>query len=85
MVRGTRTKALERIETSDFVIADLTTANPNVYLEIGYAWGLMKQTVLLIRDTNELQFDTRGQRCLPYTSIKDLETKLKTELSNLKL
>lgn len=73
----------QRIATSVFVIADLTTANPNVYLEIGYAWGLNKKTVLLIKDTKELKFDTRGQRCLPYTSIKDLETKLKTELENL--
>ncbi len=75
----------ERIATSDFVIADLTSANPNVYLEVGYAWGLNKKTVLLIKDTNELKFDTRGQKCLPYTTIKDLETKLKNELSNLKI
>ena len=72
-----------RIATADFVIADLTTANPNVYLEIGYAWGLNKKTVLLIKDTKELKFDTRGQRCLTYTTIKDLETKLKNELANL--
>ena len=75
----------ERIATSHFVIADLTTANPNVYLEVGYAWGLDKKTVLLIKDTKDLKFDTQGQRCLPYISIKDLETKLKTELTNLKL
>jgi nucleoside 2-deoxyribosyltransferase len=75
----------ERIATSDFVIADLTTANPNVYLEVGYAWGLKKKTVLLIKDPKELKFDIRGQRCLPYTSIKDLENKLKNELTNLKL
>ncbi len=75
----------ERIANSDFVIADLTTANPNVYLEVGYAWGLHKKTVLLIKDANELEFDTRGQRCLQYTTIKDLENKLKTELASLKL
>ena len=75
----------ERIATSDFVIADLTTANPNVYLEVGYAWGLNKKTVLLIRDASELAFDTRGQRCLQYTTIKDLETKLKNEIATLKL
>jgi hypothetical protein len=75
----------ERIATSDFVIADLTTANPNVYLEVGYAWGLKKKTVLLVKDPKELKFDIRGQRCLPYTSIKDLENKLKNELTNLKL
>jgi hypothetical protein len=74
-----------RIATAHFIIADLTTANPNVYLEVGFAWGLNKQTVLLIKDTKELKFDTRGQRCLSYTSIKDLETKLKLELDNLKI
>ncbi|MCP5064535.1 MAG: hypothetical protein GY936_19025, partial [Ignavibacteriae bacterium] len=74
-----------RIATADFIIADLTTANPNVYLEVGYAWGLNKKTVLLIKDTKDLKFDTRGQRCLPYTTIKDLETKLKSELIKLKI
>ncbi len=74
-----------RIASADFVIADLTTANPNVYLEIGYAWGLNKRTILLIKDTKDLKFDIRGQRCLSYASIKDLETKLKSELNNLDL
>ena len=32
---------------ADRGVADLTTANPNVYLEIGYAWGMGKPTVLL--------------------------------------
>jgi hypothetical protein len=74
-----------RISSADFVIADLTTANPNVYLEIGYAWGLNKKTILLIKDTDDLRFDTRGQRCLPYSSIKDMETKLKNELIALNI
>lgn len=74
----------KRIVSAEFVIADLTTANPNVYLEVGFAWGQNKRTILLIKDTKDLRFDTRGQRCLPYVSIKDLETKLKAELANLK-
>jgi hypothetical protein len=74
-----------RISSANFVIADLTTANPNVYLEVGFAWGQNKKAVLLIKDTTELKFNTRGQRCLPYKSIKDLETKLKAELDNLNI
>jgi len=31
----------KRIETSDYVIADMTKANANVYLEVGYAWDGM--------------------------------------------
>jgi len=30
----------DRISNSDLVIADVTGANANVYLEIGYAWGV---------------------------------------------
>ncbi|OAB78923.1 TIR domain-containing protein [Cochleicola gelatinilyticus] len=74
---------LQRIESAELVIADLSLANPNVYLEVGYAWGKGKKTVLIINDSNELKFDTRGQRCLPYKRIKDLERVLTNELKNL--
>ncbi len=73
----------KRINQADLVIADLTTANPNVYLEVGYAWGCNKPTVLLAQDANELKFDVRGQRCLVYNSIKELEELLQRELQNL--
>jgi hypothetical protein len=65
------------------VIPDLTTANPNVYLDFGYAWGCGVPTVLLTRDTGDLKFDVRGQRCLAYKRIKELEELLATELQNL--
>ncbi len=74
-----------RITKSSFIIADLSGANPNVYLEIGYAWGLNKPTLLLINDTKELKFDVRGQRCISYSNIKDLENKLTNELNKLVL
>ena len=55
-----------RIKAATLVVADLSYANPNVYLEVGYSWGLRKPTVLLVRDSEELKFDVRGQRCLVY-------------------
>lgn len=75
----------KRILNATLVIADLTTANPNVYLEVGYAWGCGKPTILLIRDSDELKFDVKGQRCLVYKKIKELETNLRKEIKNLNL
>lgn len=73
----------ERIKTASLVVADLTGANPNVYLEVGFAWGCGVPTVLLANDASELKFDTRGQRCLTYSKIRDLEEKLALELKSL--
>jgi hypothetical protein len=70
----------QRICSATFVIADLSTANPNVYLEVGYAWGCGRPTILLVRDTTDLKFDVKGQRCLVYKSIKQLEEILGKEL-----
>lgn len=74
----------QRVKSAALVVADLTDANPNVYLEVGYAWGVGIPTVLLVRDTNHLKFDVRSQRCLPYDRIKDLEIALTKELKGLK-
>jgi len=72
------------INRSVAVVADLTNSNPNVYLEVGYAWGIQKPTILLIQDGHELCFDVRGQRCLKYSSIRSLEETLTSELKALK-
>ncbi len=74
----------KRIACASLIIADLSTANPNVYLEVGYAWGCGKPTVLLVRDATELKFDVKNQRCLVYTNIKDLEDNLRRELQTLR-
>lgn len=73
----------KRIRNAAFVIGDLTTANPNVYLEVGFAWGCDIPTILLVQDTAELKFDVKGQRCIVYKSIKHLEENLQKELENL--
>lgn len=74
----------KRIENAAIVIAELSGANPNVYLEVGYAWGKGRPTILLIRDAKELRFDVRGQRCLVYERIRDLEKALVKELKECK-
>lgn len=73
----------KKIETAAVVIAELSGANPNVYLEIGYAWGKGRPTILLMKNDQDLLFDVRGQKCLKYERIRDLEEALKNELKEL--
>jgi len=50
---------------------------------VGYAWGFQRPTILLTRDLNDLRFDVRGQRCVVYKRIRDLEDNLKHELAEM--
>jgi hypothetical protein len=75
----------DRIMRSRVVIADLSFANSNVYLEVGYAWGCGKPTILLVRHGEDLKFDVKGQRFLVDRRIKDLEDSLRKELAALRL
>jgi hypothetical protein len=70
----------ERIGRASLVIAEITGANANVYLEVGYAWGRNVRTVLVTRDTEDVRFDLKTQRCLIYRNIQDLEEQLDAEL-----
>ena len=74
-----------RIKSAALVVAELSETNPNVYLEVGFAWGCGVPTVLVAREDSQLPFDARGQRCLFYKRIKDLEEALRDELQALKL
>jgi hypothetical protein len=74
----------ERISRADLVIADLTGKNANVYLEVGFAWGCGKPTMLVVSRSEDLGFDVRGQRCLVYDSdITVLEELVRKELAGL--
>lgn len=72
-----------RIHLARLVIAEVTEANPNVYLELGYAWGRGIPTLLLTRDKSTLMFDIQGHRFREYQLIQDLEKHLREELPML--
>jgi hypothetical protein len=73
-----------RIDSAALVVADLSSANPNVYLEVGYAWGRGVNTVLIVERGDDLKFDVRAQRCLIFESIRHLEELLTAELRSLR-
>lgn len=74
----------KRIVSSHGVIALLNGRNPNVFLEVGYSWANNRPTILILKDGEEMPFDVRGQRCIRYKSIIQLEKALADEIGGLK-
>jgi hypothetical protein len=74
-----------RISTAALVIADLTTARPNVYLEVGFAWGKNRNVIFLAREGETLHFDVSTHRCIYYRNIKHLKNQLVELLRGLNL
>ncbi len=56
----------KKIIESKFVIAEITTSNPNVYYEVGFARALKKQIILIAEKTTKLPFDISPFRILFY-------------------
>src|SRR5271167_1235248 len=57
----------ERLLLCDYAVADLTTANPNVFYELGIRHGIRPHsTVLIFGKGVRLPFDVSPLRSLPY-------------------
>jgi hypothetical protein len=56
----------EGIQTSGFIIADMTGRNANVFYELGLAHGIGKEVILLTQSLEDVPFDLRHLRCLTY-------------------
>jgi hypothetical protein len=78
-----KARMLERIRTARLMVALLDSGNPNVYLEVGYAWGVETRTILIAHDGELLPFDVRGERVLLYDRIYRLKQMLTAELNRL--
>lgn len=82
----------ERLILCDFAIADLTTANANVFYELGIRYTAKPFTTFSIFETGtKIPFDLVDVRCFPYTivdkEIVDLEKKkeaLKAYIAGIK-
>jgi nucleoside 2-deoxyribosyltransferase len=76
-------RIMDGIRAAHFVVADLTLERPNVYLEVGYAWGLNKPVILLAREGQRLHFDLSHHKCLFYTRIGKLADVLEKHVLEL--
>jgi tetratricopeptide (TPR) repeat protein len=83
----------ERLILCDYAVADLTTANANVFYELGIRHAVKPYTTITIfASGSKLPFDLTAVRCLPYdydkekhlTNIKKNITALATQLINAK-
>lgn len=69
-------KILAMISKARFVIADLTYERPNVYFELGYARGLGKTVITILRAGTTAHFDVRDWTYLEYFDSRPLENDL---------
>ncbi len=71
-----------QIDAADFIIADLTGKNPNVFYEIGYAHAKGKPCTLLTQRTEDIPFDLKHHRHLVYEGkIQKLKEQLLNEIA----
>lgn len=65
-----------QIESADFIIADMTNRNPNVFYEVGYAHAQEKICTLITQKADDIPFDLKHHRHLVYdgkiTRLKEL-------------
>ncbi len=71
------------IRNAEFVIADLSGERPNVYLEVGYAWGLNRKVILVARENTRLHFDLSHHKCIFYKTIGKLAQELERTIVKL--
>jgi hypothetical protein len=74
-----------QIQIADFIIADMTGRNANVFYEVGYAHARAKLCTLLTQSADDIPFDLKHHRHIVYErSIQKLKEKLSLELAWLK-
>ena len=81
---GILERIYNQIEVADFIIADMTGRNANVFYEVGYAHAKNKQCVLLTRNAQDIPFDLKHHRHIVYSSVSELKQRLRLDIEYIK-
>lgn len=69
-------KILHLIEAARLIVADLSYERPNVYFELGYARGLHKTVITILRAGTHPPFDVQDWAWIDYIDSRPLEHEL---------
>lgn len=64
-----RAHVLELISRSELLIAEVSTQNPNVLYEVGFAAGIGKTPLLIAKKGSDIPADIRGLKRIEYTEL----------------
>lgn len=74
------THIIEQIAQARFIVANVSTRNPNVMYELGIAHALGKDVIMISNSMDEMPFDIKSKRILFYRDYDDLVRKLGSEV-----
>ena len=73
----------KRIQTSEFLLADMSLERPNVYYEVGYAHALQRRVILYRKAETRLHFDLSVYNCPEYKNNTQLRELLVSRLEHM--